>query len=108
MKAQPDTLAGSPVARYYRANDPKWHWLEARDSPDVSAFLEAANQQQAQWFEPLTPLAETLYKSHLARRELAVTSLETALDHFTFWSETGATMHHPRWWRFPKRATGTA
>ncbi|MBE0403732.1 S9 family peptidase [Halomonas citrativorans] len=101
MKAQPDTLAGSPVARYYRANDPKWHWLEARDSPDVSAFLEAANQQQAQWFAPLAPLAETLYKSHLARRELAVTSLETALDHFTFWSETGADDDYPRWWRFP-------
>ncbi|RUR29811.1 S9 family peptidase [Vreelandella nanhaiensis] len=101
MKAQPDTRPGSPVARYYRANDPKWHWLETREAPEVSEFLEAANQQQAQWFAPLTPLAETLYESHLARRELAITSLETPLDHFTFWSETGAEDDYPRWWRYP-------
>ena len=65
MKAQPDTLAGSPVARYYRANDPN-HWLEARDSPDVSAVQEAANQQQARaMVRTTTPLAETLIKAIL-------------------------------------------
>ena len=101
MKAQPDTLSGSPVARYYRANDPKWHWLEAREAPDVSAFLESANQQQEKWFSPLAPLAEALYKGHLARRELSVTSLETPLDHYTFWSETGSEDDYPRWWRYP-------
>ncbi|WP_422102338.1 S9 family peptidase [Vreelandella sp.] len=101
MKAQPGMHEGSPVARYYRADDPEWHWLEERDSRDVSDFLSAANQQHADWFAPLTSLANTLYHSHLARRELAVKSLETALDYFTFWSETGAEDDYPCWWRYP-------
>ncbi|MCP1318782.1 S9 family peptidase [Halomonas sp. 707B3] len=101
MKAQPGMHEGSPVARYYRADDPEWHWLEDRESADVSDFLTAANQQHADWFAPLSPLADTLYHSHLARRELAVKSLETALDHFTFWSETGAEDDYHCWWRYP-------
>ena len=101
MKAQPGMHEGSPVARYYRADDPEWHWLENRDSAEVSDFIAAANQQHADWFAPLSPLADTLYRSHLARRELAVKSLETALDHFTFWSETGAEDDYPCWWRHP-------
>ncbi|TVU87513.1 S9 family peptidase [Vreelandella titanicae] len=101
MKAQQGIHSGLPAARYYRANDPQWHWLEERDDPQVSAFLEAANQQQADWFAPLAPLEEALYQSHLARRELAVTSLKTTLDHFTFWSETGADDDYPCWWRHP-------
>ncbi|MGE6607277.1 S9 family peptidase [Halomonas sp. NPDC076908] len=101
MKAQPSMHLGLPAARYYRANDPKWHWLEERDDPEVTAFLEAANQQQAEWFAPLEKLEETLYQSHLARRELAVTSLKTTLDHFTFWSETAAKDDYACWWRYP-------
>lgn len=101
MKAQQGIHSGLPAARYYRANDPKWHWLENRDDPEVSAFLEAANQQQADWFAPLAPLEEALYQSHLSRRELAVTSLKTTLDHFTFWNETGADDDYPCWWRHP-------
>ncbi|WFE71465.1 prolyl oligopeptidase family serine peptidase [Halomonas sp. M1] len=101
MKAQPGVNQGSPIARYYRANDPQWHWLEAREAPEVAEFLNAANQEHGEWFAPLAPLADTLYESHLARRELAVTSLETALDHFTFWSETGAEDDYPCWWRYP-------
>ncbi|MBT2770756.1 S9 family peptidase [Halomonas sp. ISL-60] len=101
MKAQQGIHSGLPAARYYRANDPQWHWLEERDDPQVSAFLTAANQQQADWFAPLAPLEEALYQSHLARRELAVTSLKTTLDHFTFWSETGAEDDYPCWWRHP-------
>lgn len=101
MKAQPGMHSGLPASRYYRANDPQWHWLEDRDDPEVSAFLEAANQQQAAWFAPLAPLEEALYQSHLARRELAVTSLKTTLDHFTFWNETSAEDDYPRWWRHP-------
>lgn len=101
MKAQLGMHSGLPAARYYRANDPHWHWLEEREDQEVSSFLEAANQQHAEWFAPLAPLEETLYKSHLARRELAITSLKTALDHFTFWSETGADDDYPCWWRHP-------
>ncbi len=101
MKAQPDKHEGSPVTHYYRANSPEWHWLEERDAPDVSLFLAAANHQHDEWFAPLRPLAETLYQSHLARRELAITSLKTALDHFTFWSTTAAEDDYPCWWRHP-------
>lgn len=101
MKAQLGIHTGLPAARYYRANDPQWHWLEERDNPDVTAFLEAANQQQADWFAPIAPLEEALYQSHLARRELAVTSLKTTLDHFTFWSKTAAEDDYPSWWRHP-------
>ena len=103
MKAQQGIPSGLPAAHYYRANDPQWHWLEERDDPQVSAFLEAANQQQADWFAPLSPLEEALYQSHLARRELAVTSLKTTLDHFTFWNETSAEDDYPCWWRHPNR-----
>jgi len=99
MKAQPALHVGHPVTDYYRADDPQWHWLEQRDDPAVSNFLTAANKQHAAWFKPLAPLAETLYDSHLRRRELAVTSLPTTLDHFTFWSDTAADEDYPRWWR---------
>ncbi|MEH6643301.1 MULTISPECIES: prolyl oligopeptidase family serine peptidase [Halomonadaceae] len=101
MKAQLGIQSGLPAARYYRANDPQWHWLEERENTEVSDFLEAANQQQADWFIPLAPLEEALYQSHLARRELAITSLKTPLDHFTFWSKTGAKDDYPSWWRHP-------
>ena len=101
MKAQQGIQSGLPAARYYRANDPQWHWLEERDDAEVSDFLQAANQQQADWFAPLAPLEEALYQSHLARRELAVSSLKTTLDHFTFWNETSAEDDYPRWWRHP-------
>ncbi|SDO37217.1 oligopeptidase B [Vreelandella arcis] len=88
-----------PVTDYYRADDPQWHWLEQRDCTDVSGFLTAANRQHAAWFKPLEPLADALYDGHLRRRELAVTSLATTLDHFTFWSETAADAEYPCWWR---------
>lgn len=103
MKAQHGIHSSLPAARYYRANDPQWHWLEERDDADTSDFLEAANQQQADWFAPLAPLEEALYQSHLARRELAVSSLKTTLDHFTFWNETSAEDDYPRWWRHPNQ-----
>lgn len=89
------------MARYFRADDPHWHWLEDAEAPEVRDFLSAANAQHAAWFSPLEPLAKTLYDGHLARRELAVTGLETALDHFTVYSETGADDDYPRWWRYP-------
>ncbi|MFG6668071.1 S9 family peptidase [Halomonas sp. HNIBRBA4712] len=99
MKAQPGLRKDSPVARHYLADDPHWHWLEQRDAHAVEAFLEDANEEHARWFAPLAPLAESLYQENLERRELAVKSLETALDVFTFWSETGADDDYPRWWR---------
>ncbi|SHF05927.1 oligopeptidase B [Modicisalibacter ilicicola DSM 19980] len=103
MKAQPPNSSSnrSPVARFKRADDPHWHWLENRDERTVIDFLEAANAQCDQWMEPLEPLIERLYHGHLARRELAVTGLKTPLDHYTYWSETAADADHPRWWRHP-------
>ncbi|WP_447895604.1 S9 family peptidase [Vreelandella sp. GE22] len=101
MKAQPGMPKESPQKRHYRADDPDWHWLEEREAPEVSAFLTDANEEHARWFEPLAPLAESLYQSHLARRELAVKSLGTTLDVFTVWSETGEHDDYPRWWRAP-------
>lgn len=89
------------MARDFRPHDPEWHWLEQSEAPAVTAFLEAANAQHAVWFAPLKPLADTLYNGHLARRELALSSLETALDHYTFYSETAADADYPRWWRYP-------
>ncbi|WP_447555903.1 S9 family peptidase [Vreelandella sp. EE22] len=105
MKAQPGMPKDSPAARYYRADDPDWHWLEQRDAPEVSAFLTSTNEEHARWFSPLAPFAESLYQSHLARRELAVKSLETPLDVFTFWSETDKHDDYPRWWRRPLDST---
>ncbi|WP_236645401.1 S9 family peptidase [Aidingimonas lacisalsi] len=90
-----------PVASFRRVEDPHWLWLEARDDPMVRAFLDAANVQSDTWFTPLEPLAESLYQGHLARRDLAVTSLTTPLDHYTYWSETTADSDYPSWWRHP-------
>lgn len=91
----------SPVSRFRRTDDPEWHWLENRDDPDVSAFLEAANRESRAWLMPLDGLVERLYHGHLARRELAVHGLRTALDHHTYWSETAADADYPVWWRHP-------
>lgn len=107
MKAQPIkrnvslSRGRSPVTEFRRKDDPEWHWLEQRDDPQVETFLEAANREFARWFAPLEPLVETLYRGHLARRELAVKGLPTALDHFTYWSETAADADYPLWWRHP-------
>ena len=111
MKAQPpqrsfpaplsDDHTRSPVERFRRADDPEWHWLEERDDPQVQAFLEAANAESSRWMAPLESLVERLYHGHLARRELAVHGLRTALDHFTYWSETAVDADYPVWWRHP-------
>ncbi|SDO28254.1 oligopeptidase B [Halomonas shengliensis] len=106
MKAQPPhrpdaPATDAPVARFRRPEDPEWHWLEDRDDPAVSAFLEAANAESDAWFRPLSDLTERLYHGHLARRELAVHGLRTPLDHYTYWSETAADADYPVWWRHP-------
>ena len=110
MKAQPprhnplNQAVDSPVEAYRRPDDPLWHWLEVRDDPQVSAFLEAANRESDSWFAPLAGLSEALYQGHLARRELAVSGLATPLDHYCYWSETAADADFPRWWRYPLEA----
>ncbi|MGM0912870.1 MAG: S9 family peptidase [Pseudomonadota bacterium] len=105
MKAQPpqhpDRSLSSPVSRFRRPDDPEWHWLEAREDPEVAGFLEAANAECDAWFAPLEELVERLYHGHLARRELAVHGLRTPLDHYTYWSETAADADYPVWWRHP-------
>ncbi|SFU35649.1 S9 family peptidase [Halomonas korlensis] len=106
MKAQPprhnsSLPSTSPVARFRRPEDGDWHWLEQRDDPEVTAFLEAANREFADWFAPLEGLVERLYHGHLARRELAVHGLRTPLDHYTVWSEIATHADYPLWWRHP-------
>ena len=106
MKAQPphrpdSQASASPVARFRRPEDPEWHWLENREDPEVTTFLEAANAEFSAWFAPLDDLVERLYHGHLARRELAVHGLRTPLDHYTYWSETAAEADYPVWWRHP-------
>ncbi len=89
------------MSHYRRSDDPGWHWLENSDSADTHAFLHAANAEHGAWFAPLAPLADALYQGHLARRELASTSPETRLDHYTFYSTIDAEADYPRWWRYP-------
>lgn len=108
MKAQqPDDLnpptPGFPIPAldFQRQDDRDWLWLEERDTPEVKAFLDTANQSFEHWFKPLENLAERLYQGHLKRRELAVKGLPTALDHYTLWSEIAADADHPVWWRHP-------
>ncbi|MBB3229433.1 S9 family peptidase [Halomonas stenophila] len=116
MKAQPPSdrdrvptpLISSPIPHFRRRDDPEWHWLENRDDPRVPAFLEAANDQARHWFAPLDDLTERLYHGHLARRELAIRGLPTALDHYTVWSETAVDADHPVWWRHPNGQPETA
>lgn len=100
----PPAHSFSPAARFLRTNDPEWHWLENREEPQVREFLEAANAASEAWMAPLNNLTEQLYQGHLARRELAVDSLRTPLDHFTYWSETAADADYPVWWRHPNGA----
>ncbi|MGM0985569.1 MAG: S9 family peptidase [Pseudomonadota bacterium] len=107
MKAQPprnsapEMPADDPVTRFRHADDPAWHWLENRDDPSVTAFLEAANEESRCWLSPFDDLVERLYHGHLARRELAVHGLRTPLDHYTVWSETAVDADYPVWWRHP-------
>ncbi|WP_251979041.1 S9 family peptidase [Salinicola avicenniae] len=105
--SMPRTRPDAPAARFRHANDPDWHWLESRDDPDVKAFLRAANQESDQFFTPLTALENALYEGHLARRELAVHGLPTALDHYRYWSETAADADYPLWWREPLTGGGS-
>ncbi|WP_110650381.1 S9 family peptidase [Salinicola peritrichatus] len=93
------TTEVSPVTHFRRRDDPEWHWLESRDDPQVKAFLRAANRESDRFFVPLAPLETALYEGHLARRELAVTGLPTALERFRYWSETAADADYPLWWR---------
>ncbi|SDK83770.1 oligopeptidase B [Modicisalibacter muralis] len=106
MKAQPPIAAspGSPIPRFRRNDDPHWHWLEDRDDQAVTAFLDAANAECDHWFAPLEALVESLYRGHLARRELAIVGLKTPLERYTYWSETAAEADYPTWWRHPNGA----
>lgn len=99
MKAQ--SLDHDLLSRFARKDDPEWLWLEHRDDPDVKAFLDAANQEAAQWFAPLEPLTEALFDQHRARRELAVTSLKTVLTHYVYWHRITAEAEYPVWYRHP-------
>ncbi|WP_110643617.1 prolyl oligopeptidase family serine peptidase [Salinicola sp. CPA57] len=93
------TTQALPAIHFRRDDDPDWHWLESRDDPQVKAFLRAANRESDAFFAPLTALENALYEGHLARRELKVTGLPTALDRFRYWSETAGDADYPLWWR---------
>lgn len=101
MNTQPNHASNPLINRFYRQDDPGWHWLENADDSLVRDFIEGANQAHGDWLKPLNGLAETLYQDHLARRELAVTGLKTTLDVYCVWSETDQDADHPRWWRHP-------
>ncbi|MGM8850455.1 S9 family peptidase [Salinicola halophyticus] len=93
------TTSTPPAIHFRRSDDPDWHWLESRDDPQVKAFLRAANRESDVFFAPLKALEEALYEGHLARRELQVTGLPTALERFRYWSETASDADYPLWWR---------
>lgn len=99
IKAQ--SLDQALLSRFAHADDPKWHWLEQRDDPNVKAFLNAANEEADAWFAPLEPLADQLLSQHKTRRELAVTSLKTVLTHHAYWHHTSADAEYPIWYRHP-------
>lgn len=101
MKAQSPSIPKRPVDLFFQDRDPEWLWLESREDPRVRHFLEAANQEATSWFEPLEPLVNTLYTQQLKRRELAVTSLSTALTTHVYWHHTDADAEYPIWYRHP-------
>ncbi|KAA0015446.1 S9 family peptidase [Salinicola corii] len=102
------TTQAPPAVHFRRSDDPDWHWLESRDDPQVKAFLRAANRESDAFFSPLAPLEDALYDGHLARRELQVTGLPTALERFRYWSETASDADYPLWWRQAIDGTGPA
>jgi oligopeptidase B len=67
-----------------------YYWLRERDSPEVTAYLEAENAYADALMASTEPLQEALYREMLSRVRETDSSVPVRRDHYLYYSRTEA------------------
>ncbi|MBA1201460.1 S9 family peptidase [Pseudomonas capeferrum] len=93
----------APLARQDQGADP-YAWLQARDTPDVMAYLEAENAYQQACLADQAPLREALFEEIKGRILETDLSLPSPWGPYLYYTRTTAGDEYPRHYRCPRPA----
>ena len=93
----------APIARQDQGADP-YAWLQARDTPEVMAYLEEENAYQQACLADQAPLREALFEEIKARILETDLSLPSPWGPYLYYTRTTAGDEYPRHYRCPRPA----
>ena len=93
----------APIARQDQGADP-YAWLQARDTPEVLAYLQAENTYQETLLADQAPLREQLFQEIKGRTLETDLSLPSPWGPWLYYTRTTAGDEYPRHYRCPRPA----
>lgn len=93
----------APIARQDQSADP-YAWLQARDTPEVLAYLQAENTYQETLLADQAPLREQLFQEIKGRILETDLSLPSPWGPWLYYTRTTAGDEYPRHYRCPRPA----
>ena len=93
----------APIARQDQGADP-YAWLQARDTPEVLAYLQAENAYQEALLAEQAPLREQLFQEIKGRILETDLSLPSPWGPWLYYTRTTAGDEYPRHYRCPRPA----
>ncbi|HKS15311.1 MAG TPA: S9 family peptidase [Pseudomonas sp.] len=93
----------APIARQDQGADP-YAWLQARDTPEVLAYLQAENAYQEALLADQAPLREQLFQEIKGRILETDLSLPSPWGPWLYYTRTTAGDEYPRHYRCPRPA----
>lgn len=97
------TASRAPIARQDQGADP-YAWLQARDTPEVLAYLQAENTYQETLLADQEPLREQLFQEIKGRILETDLSLPSPWGPWLYYTRTTAGDEYPRHYRCPRPA----
>ena len=97
------TAPRAPIARQDQGADP-YAWLQARDTPEVLAYLQAENTYQETLLADQAPLREQLFQEIKGRILETDLSLPSPWGPWLYYTRTTAGDEYPRHYRCPRPA----
>ncbi|MDF2488327.1 MAG: Oligopeptidase [Pseudomonas sp.] len=97
------TASRAPIARQDQGADP-YAWLQARDTPEVLAYLQAENTYQETLLADQAPLREQLFQEIKGRILETDLSLPSPWGPWLYYTRTTAGDEYPRHYRCPRPA----
>ena len=97
------TAPRAPIARQDQGADP-YAWLQARDTPEVLAYLQAENTYQETLLAYQAPLREQLFQEIKGRILETDLSLPSPWGPWLYYTRTTAGDEYPRHYRCPRPA----
>ena len=94
-----------PVATVGEGTDP-YAWLQARDTPEVLAYLDAENAYQAAVLADQAPLRERLFEEIKGRIQETDLSLPSPWGPYLYYTRTTAGDEYARHYRCPRPSDG--